>query len=267
MKLLPRADRQGFALVFVLGITAILALIAAAILRSGGTAPLLARNALVQAQNQALAEAGINRVIFDLLQPPDVRQISVTGKPFDYQFAGQTVTLWVQDQSGKIDLNATTDQVLKLALGHAGLSATQVDALADAIADWGDADDQPRLNGVEAEAYRAVGKTYGPRNGPFESVAELRQVLGMDRKLFDALAPLLTVYSARAIVDMAVASDEVLGAMNAAASAGRGASGGADQSTALHAYGIDAQLAGSEGKRGAVIRILDGTGKLYWLQK
>lgn len=66
---------------------------------------------------------------------------------------------------------------------------------ADRILDWREPGIGKRLNGAKAEDYRAAGIVYGPRKAPFESVEEVKLVMGMTAQLFDALAPALTVYS------------------------------------------------------------------------
>lgn len=116
----------------------------------------------------------------------------------------------VQDAFGRIDLNAAGDEMIRAALLTAGLSTEQADQLADAIADWRDADDLRRLNGAERDDYLAAGRVSGPRNGPFESVAELEQVLGMTRDVFEKLEAIFTVHAGRPFVDAGVAPREVL---------------------------------------------------------
>jgi general secretion pathway protein K len=68
----------------------------------------------------------------------------------------------------------------------------------DAILDWRDEDDLRLLNGAEDPDYDAAGRPYGAKDGPFDSVEELQQVLGFDRVLYQALAPALTVSSGQA---------------------------------------------------------------------
>ena len=55
--------------------------------------------------------------------------------------------------------------------------------------------------------YRAAGYAYGPRDGPFETVEELKLVMGMTPLLFEALAPVLTIYSQTPWVDLVELSD------------------------------------------------------------
>ena len=70
------------------------------------------------------------------------------------------------------------------------------DAIAGAIVDWRDGDDltQP-MGGAEDPQYAAAGLPYGAKDAPFDTVAELEQVLGMPRTLFERAAEHLTVFS------------------------------------------------------------------------
>jgi len=88
------------------------------------------------------------------------------------------------------------------------------DALAAAILDWrdGDALSQP-VGGAEDDDYAAAGRDYGAKDAPFESIAELEQVLGMTPALYARLAPYLTLHSGRAQPDAVYAQAPVLLAM------------------------------------------------------
>jgi len=85
--------------------------------------------------------------------------------------------------------------------------------LADAIQDWRDADTLKRPRGAEAPEYEAAGLTYKPANAPFQSVEELRLVLGMTPALYQQLAPLITIYSRQAGINSQIASRDVLRAV------------------------------------------------------
>ncbi|MEW6324329.1 MAG: type II secretion system minor pseudopilin GspK [Nitrospirota bacterium] len=64
--------------------------------------------------------------------------------------------------------------------------------LADAIADWIDEDENARVNGAENGDYQSLPTPYQPRNGPIESLDELRFIKGMTDELFGRLAPHVT---------------------------------------------------------------------------
>src|SRR5690606_29702777 len=69
------------------------------------------------------------------------------------------------------------------------------------------------LGGAEDPQYAAAGLPYGAKDAPFETVAEVEQVLGMDRALFTAAAPHLTVFSGLPQPDQRFAASEVLQAL------------------------------------------------------
>jgi len=82
------------------------------------------------------------------------------------------------------------------ALEGVTLSENDAIALADAVIDFIDPDDQPRPMGVESETYTNANPPYRAANQPLASVSELRAVAGMTPKLYAALAPFVTVWPA-----------------------------------------------------------------------
>jgi general secretion pathway protein K len=112
----------------------------------------------------------------------------------------------VEDEARRLDLSAPE---LAAALPRL-LRLLDLDpALADAIADWTDPDDDPRPLGAERDWYRARTPPYVPRNGPFATVAELALVRGIDAAILTRLRPYVTVAGEHA-VNPNTASREVL---------------------------------------------------------
>lgn len=68
-----------------------------------------------------------------------------------------------------------------------GLNLDEAQAVADALADWIDGDDEESLNGAEKDWYEAQGRVNQPFNRPFYSLDEARLVRGMD--LVEAAKP------------------------------------------------------------------------------
>ncbi|HIA13689.1 MAG TPA: hypothetical protein EYN74_02135, partial [Nitrospirales bacterium] len=66
--------------------------------------------------------------------------------------------------------------------------------LLDAILDWLDPDNRQRAHGAEAPYYGALDRPYDIKNGPFDSLSELRLVKGMTEQAFERLSPFVTVY-------------------------------------------------------------------------
>ena len=116
------------------------------------------------------------------------------------------VEVQVEDEARRLDLNAPelADAVPRL-LVLLGLDP----GLADALADWADADDAPRPRGAEREWYLAQTPPLVPRNAPFASVGELALVRGIDAAVLTRLRPFVTVAGEHA-VNPNTASREVL---------------------------------------------------------
>jgi len=85
--------------------------------------------------------------------------------------------LQLQDTRGLLNLNRPDANRLPKLLRRCGANEIQVAALADALADYIDADGLKRINGAEAFEYRAAGRPE-PRNAPLLSREELWRVLG-----------------------------------------------------------------------------------------
>jgi general secretion pathway protein K len=66
---------------------------------------------------------------------------------------------------------------------------------------------------AEAEAYRADGLLYGPRQAPFQNAAELRLVRGLPSELADAALPFVTIFNGRAEIDVNEAPAQVIAAL------------------------------------------------------
>jgi general secretion pathway protein K len=205
--------QRGVALVLVIWVLALLATMAAGLVATQRTDSAMAQNLLEVREGRALAEAGIQLAIANLLDAAARDEWPADGRYRNWRFDGQRVDIAIEDEGSRIDLNAADPELIGGLLEAVGLQPADRDALLDAILDWRDEDSQRRLNGAEAPHYRAEDRDYGPRNGRFESVDELRLVLGMDSAIFDALSPALTVYTGKNSVNPAFATPLVLAAV------------------------------------------------------
>ncbi len=127
-----------------------------------------------------------------------------------WSFGGGRVWLSIQDEDGKIDLNAAPDGLLRGLFLSVGLDEDASAALVDAIADFRDRDELHRLDGAEDRDYADAGLPWGAKDAPFEALEELQQVLGMTGEIYRRVAPALTVYSGRRGIDPRVAPREAL---------------------------------------------------------
>jgi len=191
----------------------LLAAISLSLLWSGSTSYSLARNGLEMASVNAIMEAGVSRAVAGLLEPRPDRRWRADGESQSFEFGGTSIRISIQDELGKIDLNQTDVSLLAGLLKSAGLELDSANALADKIVDWRTATSLKHLNGAKEQDYRALGRTYLSRNGPFQSVDELLLVIGMTPALFQRIEPALTVYSGSQFLDQQVAPREVLRAL------------------------------------------------------
>ena len=76
------------------------------------------------------------------------------------------------DEASKLNLNTATREMLEKL-------PRMTPELAGAIIDWLDTDDDVTTGGAETEVYQRFRPAYRCKNGPFESVEELRLVAGM----------------------------------------------------------------------------------------
>ncbi|MBV5276576.1 general secretion pathway protein GspK, partial [bacterium] len=122
----------------------------------------------------------------------------------------ETIRITMRSESAKIDLNNANPELLKGLLRNAGVDGEALERLSDALQDWRDADDLRRPNGAEKEDYIAAGKTYIPANANFQTLDELRQVLGMTEAVYRRIADQITIYSGQSGINSSIASREVL---------------------------------------------------------
>jgi general secretion pathway protein K len=98
-----------------------------------------------------------------------------------------------RDANAGLNPNRADEAGLQRLLAALRVDAGDADRLAQAVADWRDADDFPRARGAEREAYLAAERPVLPRNGPFRAVGEMLDVLGMDPEVFERVRPYVTV--------------------------------------------------------------------------
>lgn len=107
--------------------------------------------------------------------------------------AGVRYLIRVSDLGTRLNLNRASQEELRRLLVALRLDAGRADRIAQSAADWRDADDLHRARGAERIWYLRAGSDALPRNGPFQSVEELRHVREMTPELMDRLRPYLTV--------------------------------------------------------------------------
>lgn len=185
--------QRGVALLLVLWACTLLAILLGGYAALARTEAIQARYQFAQTQAHYAAEAGVMRAAYGLNDPHPKQRWMGDGRPYTFHYAGATVTVRAIDESGKVDLNAASPEVLLALFEAAGLEPVQAQALAERVVDW------RTLPGVDTAGgrndYLAAGRSYAPRHAPFASVEELQMVLGMTPSLYQSLAPVLTIWS------------------------------------------------------------------------
>ncbi len=206
-----KRQQHGIALVLVLWATTLLTVIAASFAFSSRTDTLLAQNLAAIARAQTIADAGVQRALYELLKPTDdLPRWKGDGMTHQWEFGDAKLNITILDTAGKIDLNSASDELLINLFKSVGVTEEKSHILLDAITDWRDNDDLPRPQGAEAAEYKAAGLKYRPPNAPFEIVSELRRVLGMTPDLYTQLEDALTVDSHKSGINTAIAPRIVL---------------------------------------------------------
>jgi general secretion pathway protein K len=209
----PEAER-GFVLLVVLSTVGLLALVAATFTLLARTHVKVAAVSSESARAEALADAGANLAILDLVasreKEANNRRFLLNATPVvcSYGSDGATLTIAVQDEAGKVDLNIGSEALLRALILGVGMESAE--AAVDAILDFKDPDDDRLPSGAEASEYKAAGRLHGPKNAPFFVIEELGGVLGFRQADVDRLRPFVTIYSGQTGIDTNVAPQELI---------------------------------------------------------
>lgn len=105
-------------------------------------------------------------------------------------------TLRLRDTGAAFNLNEADEEMLRGFFSQGlELDYALADRIAQAILDWRDEDELPRVGGGEREEYLRAGAAILPANRPFATIDELRYVLGVTPEIFQAARPHLILIS------------------------------------------------------------------------
>ena len=214
-----RRDR-GVALLATVVALAVMTVLATALARTSIVDAHLARTAMATLQSDALARSGVAVTTALLARGTtavDSFHSAWAGVADPQPLGAGTVRIRVEDEARRLALGTPAlAAALPALLAVLGLDAR----LADAIADWTDADDAPRPRGAERDWYLGLTPPYTAANAPLRTLGELRLVRGIDAAVLARLRPHVTVAGERA-VNPNTASEEVLVALAGRATAAR----------------------------------------------
>jgi general secretion pathway protein K len=203
--------QRGVALILVLWMSVLLAIVVGSFAIVARTETLQASQLYNGLQARLAAEAGLHRAVYELRRPILEERWFSDGRPYRFRYNNAEVEVRVIDESGKIDINVADELLLERLFASIGVEDEEERLLlVDAIMDWRDPDDLIRMNGAEDDDYRSAGYPYGAKDGPFDTVSEVQQVMGMNYERFRAIEPAITIHAGRPQPEPAFAPREVL---------------------------------------------------------
>lgn len=233
----PWRNERGVALLLVLWVTLLLTVIAAGFAAWVRTEGLAAMNARGEAEAHALATAGGQEALAELFEAWDYNALTEDGEAALIRLAGGErppgeamgppspavqregrlggggFRYRIVDEERKINVNLASRANLIRLLDAVGVPpGAERDTVADSILDWIDEDPFHRLNGAEDEYYQRLSPPYRAKNGPLDTVEELRWVRGVTPEIYARVAPYLTVWGSGQI-NVNTASEVVLNVM------------------------------------------------------
>ena len=194
-------NRRGFALLAALWLLVAFSVAGLALSAAGRTRRLAAANLAEVTAAQAAATAGLEQLRARLT----MRAEDALGSALDpwrgvdsllpdtIALDDARVLVRAHDTGVALNLNSAGEDDLRRLFVALRVDAGEADRLAQAIADWRDPDDWHRARGAERDDYLAAHAPALPRNAPFRSLAELRDVRGMSPALFERVRPHLTL--------------------------------------------------------------------------
>jgi len=226
----PCGPRQttadGFILVAALWIIAALATLASifSIYLANTAASLSLNDSAVQ--SEALVVESLELTAYQVSGPPPAapparRDANVPPRPtrgdFRFRLGRADVAVNFITESARIDLNVASPQLLASFFAVLGTQRQEAEQYAERIAGW---TRKPKATSTAAAAedneealYRAAGRSYSPRGGPFAHIDELSLVIGLPPALIERAKPFVTIYSGKPQIDVLDAAPEVIAAI------------------------------------------------------
>ena len=180
------ASARGSALVAVILTLLVVAAITGGLITQTRTDLILSRTLELGIENELLAEGGIAFAILNLSDPDNNAPFIPDGRTFSVTVDGKGLSLQVQSEAGKINLNQSPNPLLNRPLRACG------------------GEGQAELLGKAIEAHVAA------KDGPakkFLTVDELKRLPGASAELIAAIEPYVSVYNFRAEPDFGLAPE------------------------------------------------------------
>ncbi len=205
-------NERGAALVLVLWVTSVLIIIVAEFAYAMRIETLAVKNFKDKEQAYYLASAGVNLALAEITNQYDLVYLDEEGslvfarkeggktksRSFERSlgFGNGTIAYSIYDESGKLNINTATREMVASILKEAGVSGSERDIIADSILDWRDEGHEFHLNGAEDDYYLSLPEPYESKDALFDTLEELLLVRGVSPVLFygkDRLPPELVL--------------------------------------------------------------------------
>lgn len=201
------SGRRGFALMASLWLLVTLSIVSLGLSALTRERRLAAANLVEHTQALTAAQAGVeelrSRLAARLVTPQGIQAMAtIFVDPWHgadsvmtdtVTLGASRFTVRARDAGTQLNLNRATEDELRRLFVALRIDADEADRLAQCIMDWRDQDDLHRARGAERAEYLAAGAPVLPRNGPFQTLPELRSVLGMTAAVYDSITPYLTL--------------------------------------------------------------------------
>jgi type II secretory pathway component PulK len=205
MKIHPRYDSDGIALIMVMCAIFVLSVLAAGLTLSMKVETRLAQNANSEQQMLWLGRSGVEYARYILSQ-----ELAIPNQPCDslnqkwaggsgslaesnsvlsslsldnYPVGEGTVSIKIIDLERKVNINTAiypaNSQMIIQALTLMGVDANDISVASDSILDWIDPDNLPRVAGAKSDYYQGLAVPYYAKNAPIDDMSELLLVKGI----------------------------------------------------------------------------------------
>src|SRR5699024_5604750 len=150
--------QQGLAFLIVIWVIALVSILLGSFAVIARTENLQARHLLDTTRARYAAEAGINLAVYALSRRDPLKQWIPDGRTYKFKFNGAELTIKVNSESGKIDINRVDQKVLQRLFERVGgLERSKAQSMAARVQDWRDRDDAVSVNGAEQGEYEQAG--------------------------------------------------------------------------------------------------------------
>lgn len=178
----------GFALLAVLLALGLLALVVTQIAAAGRHEARLALAHQRRAILENAADGGVQLALFHILQAGNEHWRDDGSRRQTHFDADVRLAVSVTRLDGQVNPSGASQPLLVAMIRQCGVEAVPARSIATAIVAWR----TPGAAVGELPAYRAAGRSYGPRGTAFVSIEDFGQVLGMTPALVACLAPHLS---------------------------------------------------------------------------